>query len=205
MFNDNLSACGLIAILRGIRPDEAVPVGQALYDAGFRIIEVPLNSPQPLDSIAALRAVLPHDCLLGAGTVTRVADVAAVKHAGGQLIVMPHSDTAVIRAAVAAGLTCVPGVATATEAFAALGNGAAALKLFPAEQLTPAVLKAWRSVLPSEVALLPVGGIKPDSMRAYLAAGARGFGLGGALYQPGMSVDQVARNAAAFIAAWRDR
>jgi len=198
-----MARCGLIAILRGIRPAEAVAVGQALYQAGFRLIEVPLNSPEPLDSIAALRQALPDDCLVGAGTVTDPADCARIAAAGGQLVVMPHSDAAVIRAAKAAGLACCPGVATPTEAYAALAAGADVLKMFPAEQLGSAVLKAWRAVLRPPVALVPVGGIVPDSIAAYAQAGASGFGLGSALYQPGDAAASVAARAQSFIAAWR--
>lgn len=194
---------GLIAILRGVRPPEAVAIGQALYTAGFRAIEVPLNSPDPLLSIRALRGALPADCLVGAGTVTTVQDCADVAGAGGQIIVMPHSDPALIRAAKAAGMVCAPGVATLTEAYAALAAGADLLKLFPAEALPPAVVKAWRAVLKPPVALVPVGGIAPESIAAYAQAGASGFGLGSALYRPGDSALDVARNAAAFMQAWR--
>ncbi|RLJ37043.1 2-dehydro-3-deoxy-6-phosphogalactonate aldolase [Acidovorax sp. 106] len=198
-----LQQCGLIAILRGVQPHEVVAIGHALYDAGFRTIEVPLNSPEPLASIRALRDALPADCLVGAGTVLTPQACADVAAAGGQVIVMPHSDPTVIRAAKAAGMACAPGVATLTEAFAALSAGADVLKLFPAEALAPAVLKAWRAVLRPPVALLPVGGITPDNLAPYIAAGATGFGLGSALYRPGDSAEQVARNAAAFIQAWR--
>ncbi|PIF27255.1 2-keto-3-deoxy-phosphogalactonate aldolase [Acidovorax sp. 56] len=198
-----LQQCGLIAILRGVQPHEVVAIGHALYDAGFRAIEVPLNSPEPLASIRALRDALPADCLVGAGTVLTPQACADVAAAGGQVIVMPHSDPTVIRAAKAAGLACAPGVATLTEAFAALAAGADVLKLFPAEALAPAVLKAWRAVLRPPVALLPVGGITPDNLAPYAAAGASGFGLGSALYRPGDSAEQVARNAAAFVQAWR--
>ncbi len=199
-----LQRCGLIAILRGIQPHEAEPVGQALYDAGFRIIEVPLNSPEPLSSIRALRDALPADCVVGAGTVLSAQDCDEVAEAGGQIIVMPHSDATVIRAARAAGLACAPGVATLTEAYAALAAGASLLKLFPAEALPPAVLKAWRAVIPPSVALAPVGGIAPESIAAYAAAGASGFGLGSALYRPGNSAADVSRKAVAFIQAWHD-
>lgn len=197
------AALPLVAILRGITPPEALAVGCALFEAGFRLIEVPLNSPDPFDSIAALRQNLPDDALVGAGTVLGLAQVARLQACRAELAVMPHADTAVIRAAKAAGLLCIPGVATPTEAFAALAAGADALKLFPAELVTPAVLKAMRAVLPRQVALLPVGGIQPDNMQPYLKAGANGFGLGSALYQPGMSAAQVAQRAAAFVAAWR--
>ena len=201
--NTALRQCGLIAILRGVRPDAVVAIGHALYAAGFRIIEVPLNSPQPLLSIRALRAALPADCLVGAGTVLTPQACAEVGDAGGQIIVMPHSDPAVIRAARAAGMFCAPGVATLTEAYAALAAGADVLKLFPAEALSPGVLKAWRAVLKPPVALLPVGGIVPESIAPYVAAGASGFGLGSALYRPEDTASDVARQAQAFVQAWR--
>ncbi len=198
-----LDALPLVAILRGLTPDESVGIGRALSDGGFRVLEVPLNSPQPLASIRRLADSLGEDHLIGAGTVLRVADVAEVAAAGGRLIVMPHADVAVIRAAKQAGLYCVPGVATPTEAFAALAAGADALKLFPAEQLGPAVLKAWRAVLPKTLAVLPVGGIAPDNMSPYLAAGANGFGIGSALYAPGREAAEVGRRARQFADAWR--
>lgn len=192
----------LVAILRGLTPQDALPVGAALFDAGFRVIEVPLNSPQPLDSIALLAREFGDRCLVGAGTVLTPGQVAQVKDAGGKLIVMPHGDTAVIRAAKAAELVCTPGVATPTEAFAALAAGADALKLFPAEQLPPSVLKAWSSVLPKGTALLPVGGITPGNMAPYRKAGAAGFGIGSALYSPGLDAKETARRARAFVDAW---
>jgi len=194
----------LVAILRGLRPDEAEGVGLALERAGFALIEVPLNSPQPFDSIATLRRVLRAETLVGAGTVTRVEDVRQLQQIGADLVVMPHADIAVIRAAKAAGLLCVPGVATPTEAFAALDAGADALKLFPAELVTPAVMKAMRAVLPAHVPLLPVGGIVPPSLAPWRRAGASGFGLGSALYVPGADAATVARHAAEFVQAWRD-
>ncbi|OOG36905.1 2-dehydro-3-deoxy-6-phosphogalactonate aldolase [Rhodanobacter sp. C06] len=193
----------LVAILRGLTPDEAVATGRAIAEAGFRMLEVPLNSPRPIDSIARLAAALGDEVLVGAGTVMTPANVDAVATAGGRLIVMPHADTTVIRAAKAAGLVCVPGVATPTEAFAALDAGADALKLFPAEQATPAVLKAWRAVLPREVPVLPVGGITPDNMAPWVAAGAAGFGIGSALYTPGRSLDDTTSRARAFAQAWQ--
>ncbi|GAB3786889.1 2-dehydro-3-deoxy-6-phosphogalactonate aldolase [Dyella agri] len=192
----------LVAILRGLTPGEAVAIGRAIVDAGFRVLEVPLNSPQPFDSIALLAEALGKDVLVGAGTVMTPAGVDAVANAGGRLIVMPHADVAVIRAAKAAGLLCVPGVATPTEAFAALAAGADGLKLFPAEQAAPAVLKAWRAVLPREVPVLPVGGITPDTMAPWVAAGAAGFGIGSALFAPGRSLDDTAQRARAFAQAW---
>jgi 2-dehydro-3-deoxyphosphogalactonate aldolase len=197
-----LTPLPLVAILRGLRPDEAVATGRVIAGAGFRMLEVPLNSPQPMDSIALLADALGDDVLVGAGTVMTPAQVGAVASAGGRLIVMPHADAAVIRAAKAAGLLCVPGVATPTEAFAALAAGADALKLFPAEQSAPAVLKAWRAVLPREVPVLPVGGIAPDAMAPWVAAGAAGFGIGSALYAPGRSLDDTASRARAFAQAW---
>ncbi|MFJ9452681.1 MULTISPECIES: 2-dehydro-3-deoxy-6-phosphogalactonate aldolase [unclassified Herbaspirillum] len=203
MLKEALKQCGLIAILRGIRPDEVEAVGLALYDAGFRIIEVPLNSPEPFESIRVLRNVLPANCMVGAGTVLSPAQVLQVKDAEGQLIVMPHSDPEVIRAATAAGLASAPGVATVTEAFAALAAGADILKMFPAEQLGPVVVKAWRAVIPASVMLVPVGGITPASLKEFTAAGASAFGLGSALYKPGMTAEQVRKNADAFVSAWK--
>ncbi|MFF7395387.1 2-dehydro-3-deoxy-6-phosphogalactonate aldolase [Achromobacter sp. NPDC008082] len=198
-----MAQCGLIAILRGIKPTEAEAIGHALYEAGFRLIEVPLNSPDPLDSIRAMRAALPIDCLIGAGTVLNPDDCARIQDAGGELIVMPHSDPAVIRAAKALGMASCPGVATPTEAFAALAAGADVLKMFPAEQLGPVVLKAWRAVMRPPIALVPVGGITPDNISVYAQAGASGFGLGSALYKPGLSAIEVGQNARAFVAAWQ--
>ncbi|AIS17603.1 2-dehydro-3-deoxy-6-phosphogalactonate aldolase [Pseudomonas rhizosphaerae] len=203
MLKQAMAQNGLIAILRGLRPEESVAIGEVLYDAGFRIIEVPLNSPQPYDSIRLLRNTLPADCLIGAGTVLSAEHVQQVKAAGGQLIVMPHSDPAVLKAAKEAGLYLAPGVVTPTEAFAALVAGADVLKLFPAESLTPAVVKALLAVLPKGTALVPVGGISPDNMHAFLDAGVAGFGLGSGLFKPGMTVQQVADNAKAYVQAWQ--
>ena len=193
----------LVAILRGLKPEDAEATGAALITAGFRAIEVPLNSPEPLRSIRALRDALPADALVGAGTVLRPESCAEVAAAGGQIVVMPHSDAAVIRAAKAAGLACAPGVATPTEAFAALAAGADVLKMFPAEALGPIGLKAWRAVLTPPIAIVPVGGVVPESVATYVAAGASGFGLGSALYRPGDTPEQVARQAQAFVEAWR--
>jgi len=193
----------LIAILRGIAPDEAVDVGIALFETGFRIIEVPLNSPEPIESIRRLAAALGDRATIGAGTVRSAAEVAEVAAAGGELIVSPHMNPQLIRATKQAGLMSGPGVATPTEAFAAIEAGADFLKLFPAEQLGPAIVKAWRAVLPKGMPLVPVGGITPDSMASYVAAGATGFGLGSAIYKPGMTPPDVRRAAEAFIAAWR--
>lgn len=200
--NPWLQPLPLIAILRGLTPGAAVAVGTAIADAGFRMLEVPLNSPDPLASIRLLQEHLGERCLVGAGTVTTPTQIAEVAAAGGRLIVMPHADTALIAAARQAGLCCTPGVATPTEAFAALAAGADALKMFPAEQLGPAVIKAWRAVLPPGLALLPVGGITPDNMGPYVTAGASGFGIGSALYAPGLVIAEVARRARAFAQAW---
>ncbi|MFS2160282.1 2-dehydro-3-deoxy-6-phosphogalactonate aldolase [Pseudomonas sp. Pseusp122] len=202
MLKQALTQNGLVAILRGLRPQEAEAIGTVLYEAGIRVIEVPLNSPQPYDSIRLLRSLLPADCLIGAGTVLTPAQVSQVKDAGGQVIVMPHSDPTVLRAAKAAGLFLSPGVATPTEAFAALAEGADVLKMFPAEQMGPAVVKAWLAVLPAGTVLLPVGGITPDNMAAFISAGVKGFGLGSGLFKPGMSAADVAESAKAYVAAW---
>jgi 2-dehydro-3-deoxyphosphogalactonate aldolase len=193
----------LVAILRGVRPEEVVPIGQALVEAGFAIIEVPLNSPRPLESIERLASSLGAEVLVGAGTVTSPAQVEEVKCAGGRIVVMPHADTRVISAAKSLGMVCIPGIATPTEAFAAIAAGADALKLFPAEMLTPPVLKAMLSVLPMGTRLLPVGGITPERMGAFWTAGASGFGLGSALYKPNAGTEEVGRNARAFVLAWR--
>lgn len=191
----------LIAILRGVRPDEVVAVGETLVTAGFTIIEVPLNSPEPFDGIARLAKAVEGRAVVGAGTVLKVEDVARVEAAGGTLIISPNANTAVIAEAARRGLVSLPGIATPTEAFAALDAGAAALKLFPAEAASPAVLKAMRAVLPNTVRMLPVGGIAPDTMAPWLAVGAAGFGLGGALYAAGMSADEVGARAVDFVAA----
>jgi 2-dehydro-3-deoxyphosphogalactonate aldolase len=203
-FATALQQCGLIAILRGVRPSEVAAIGQVLYSVGFRIIEVPLNSPEPYKSIRALRDEMPADCIVGAGTVLTTEACQQVADAGGELIVMPHCDVAVIRAAKAAKLSCTPGVATLTEAFSALQAGCDALKLFPAEALSPAILKAWSAVLPATISLVPVGGITPEGIRPYIEAGAKGFGLGSTLYRPGTPSQEVAINAAAFMQSWSD-
>jgi 2-dehydro-3-deoxyphosphogalactonate aldolase len=191
----------LVAILRGVRPDEVEAIGEALVEAGFAIVEVPMNSPDPLDSIARLARRLGDRAVVGAGTVLRVEDVAAVEAAGGTIVIAPNANPAVIAAAAARGLVALPGIATPTEAFAALEAGAAALKLFPAEAASPAVLKAMRAVLPKDTRVLPVGGIAPDTMAPWVAAGAAGFGLGSALYRPGMDAGAVGEAARAFVAA----
>ena len=195
-----LQALPLIAILRGLSPEEAAPVGHTLLSTGWTMIEVPLNSPQPLDSIAALAAALPQ-ALVGAGTVLSTEDVRGVHAAGGRLIVSPNFNPAVVREAVRLGLVSLPGVMTPSEAFAALECGATGVKIFPAEMITPAALKALRAVLPAKTAVLPVGGITPHNMAPFFEAGASGFGIGSALYKPGMSVSKVAQNAEKFKAA----
>ncbi|WP_434609637.1 2-dehydro-3-deoxy-6-phosphogalactonate aldolase [Pseudomonas sp. R1-7] len=202
MLTQALAQNGLIAILRGLRPEEAASIGEVLYGAGFRVIEVPLNSPEPYESIRILRGTLPADCLIGAGTVLTPEQVEQVKAVCGQVIVMPHSDPKVLRAAKAAGLYLSPGVATPTEAFAALAEGAHVLKMFPAEQMGPAVVKAWLAVLPAGTVLVPVGGITPDNMAEFVEAGVKGFGLGSGLFKPGLTADEVAVRAKAYVAAW---
>jgi 2-dehydro-3-deoxygalactonokinase len=200
---DALARCGLMAILRGVRPEEAAAIGAALYAAGFRALEVPLNSPDPLASIRILRGALAADCAIGAGTVMTPAEVEEVRAAGGEFVVMPHTDLRVIHAARAAGLEVAPGAATRTEALAALCAGADVLKMFPAEQLGAASLAAWRAVLPTGTLVIAVGGITPASLPAFVAAGASGFGLGSALYRPGMSAADVTARAAGFRDALR--
>lgn len=193
----------LIAILRGLTPAEAPAIGQALVSNGFAIIEVPLNSPEPLRSIATLTQLFPQT-LIGAGTVLNAQQVKDVHGAGGRLVVAPNFNPAVVAQALALGMVVLPGVATPTEAFAALDAGAHGLKLFPAEMISPATVKALRAVLPASTALIPVGGITPDNMAPYRAAGANGFGLGSALYAPGRSAQAVQQLAQAFVRAFKD-
>ena len=193
----------LVAVLRGISPEEVDQVADALVGAGFRILEVPLNSPRPYDSIRRLADAHGASCLVGAGTVLRVEDVARVREAGGRVVVMPHADLAVIREAKRQGMVCIPGVATPTEAFAALEAGADALKMFPAEAIPPAALRAWRAVLPKDALVFAVGGMKPDNLDPYWEAGASGFGTGSNLYKPGTPVGVVREVAAAYAAAVR--
>jgi 2-dehydro-3-deoxyphosphogalactonate aldolase len=199
---DYLSPLPLVAVLRGITPDEIDPIADALQAEGFRILEVPLNSPQPFESIRRLAARCADRCLVGAGTVLDPADVTRVRDAGGHLIVMPHADTAVIREARQLDMVCLPGVATPTEAFAALAAGADALKMFPAEAMVPAALRAWRAVLPRGTLVFAVGGIRPDNMAPWWAEGAAGFGTGSNLYKPGADVARVRAGAAAYAAAF---
>lgn len=199
-FRAGLAACPLVAILRGIRPGEAQAAGAALVASGWRLIEVPLNSPDPLSSIRTLAAACP-GALVGAGTVLQPQQVAEVHAAGGRMIVAPNFHPAVVREAVRLGMVCLPGVFTATEAFAALDAGATALKLFPAEMISPSAVKALRAVLPRDTLVLPVGGITIGNMNAYRAAGANGFGIGSALYQPGLDATELERRARDFMAA----
>lgn len=202
-FRTCFDECPLVAIIRGVTPAEAEPVGRALVEAGIRIIEVPLNSPAPLESISRLAAAFGDRALIGAGTVLKTAEVAQVAAAGGRIIVSPGTDPEVIAATVRAGLVSSPGYFTPSEAFAALKAGAHALKLFPAEAAPPAVVKAQRAVLPREVPLIVVGGVTPDRIAAYREAGADGFGLGGGLYRPGQAAEETAARARAFVAAVR--
>ena len=200
-FDAAFARCPLIAIMRGVKPDEVEAIGDALVEAGFTLIEVPLNSPEPLDSIGRLADRLKGRAVVGAGTVLATADVVAVADVGGTMFISPNTNVEVVAATAGAGLVSLPGFATPSEAFAALAAGASALKLFPAEAASPAVLKALGAVVPGGTRLLPVGGIAPDNMAPWLAAGAAGFGLGSALYKPGMAASEVGDRARAFIAA----
>ena len=191
----------IVAILRGVKPDEVVDIAAALYEAGVRIIETPLNSPDPLESIARLAAAFGDRCLCGAGTVLTPVQVNEVRAAGGELIVTPNTDPAVIERAVTLGLTVMPGFATASEAFAALKAGAKTLKLFPAATYGAGHLKALKSVLPAGTGLYAVGGVGPADLKTWLAAGAAGFGVGGEFYKPGDGAEVVGRRAEAFVKA----
>ncbi|HEX4234770.1 MAG TPA: 2-dehydro-3-deoxy-6-phosphogalactonate aldolase [Caldimonas sp.] len=191
----------LLAVLRGVRPDEAVAIGTVLVEAGWRMLEVPLNSPEPLLSIAALADAFP-DALVGAGTVLSAGAVRDAHAAGARLIVAPNFDRDVVRAAVALDIVALPGVLSASEAYAALGEGATGLKLVPAEMIPPAAVKALRAVLDPAAVVLPVGGISLANIAAYRAAGASGFGIGSSLYKPGMAADDVGEIARRWVAAW---
>jgi 2-dehydro-3-deoxyphosphogalactonate aldolase len=192
----------LVAILRGLQPAEAVDVAKVLYTAGFRALEVPLNRPGALECIAAIVKLNLPDTLVGGGTMLSVAHVEAVYEAGGRLLVSPNCNPAAIRRAAELGMYCAPGVATPTEAFAALDAGAHALKLFPAEMVGHGGLKAMLSVVPAGTPMWPVGGVTPETMAGWKKAGATGFGIGGALFTPGVSLDELAERAAAFVGAW---
>jgi len=201
--NEALDHCPLVAILRWITPPEVEDVAAAVIEEGFGIVEVPLNSPDGLVSIERLARRFGQRTVIGAGTVMTAEDVAKVRDAGGTMIVMPHADADVIRAAREVGMSCVPGVATPTEGFASLRAGANALKVFPAEAISPSVLKAWRAVFAKDIPLLPTGGVTEESMAAWKDAGATGFGIGGNLYRPGRTASEVREAARSFVAAWR--
>ena len=201
LFQRHFSQCPLVAIIRGVTPDEVEAIGEAIFEAGLRIIEVPLNSPDPLKSIERLARRMGNRALVGAGTVLEVGKVADVQSAGGQLVVSPNAQVDVIAATAAAGMVSCPGVFTPTEAFAALGAGAHALKLFPAEAASPAVVKAQRAVLPKEVPLLVVGSVTADTMQPWLDAGANGFGLGSGVFKPGDTPERVLEKAKSYVAA----
>ncbi|GAA4222514.1 2-dehydro-3-deoxy-6-phosphogalactonate aldolase [Sphingomonas endophytica] len=203
-FDAAFAAAPLVAILRGLTPAEAPAVGDALVDAGFTLIEVPLNSPDPFDSIKLLVERVGDRALIGAGTVLTVEDVARVQDVGGTLIVSPNTNTDVIAATAARGMISMPGYFTPSEGFAALAAGATALKLFPADGTTPAYLKAQRAVLPKTTRMLAVGGIVPENVAEWRAAGADGFGLGSNLYRPGTSADAVAAEARRYLSALKD-
>jgi len=198
-----LDECPLIAIIRGVTPDEAEAIGDAIYQGGIRIIEVPLNSPDPLRSIALLAERLGERALVGAGTVLSADQVQQVKNAGGRIIVSPDTNVEVIAAAAEAGLVSSPGYFTPSEAFAAIRAGAHALKLFPAEGASPTVLKAQLAVIPKDVPVLAVGGIAPDNMCPWLDAGAAGFGLGSGIYKPDQSAADTLEKARAYAAGVR--
>ena len=197
---DYLQQCPLVAIIRGVTPEDCEAVGEAIFDAGIRIVEVPLNSPDPLASIRKLSAAYRDRALVGAGTVLDPRQVAEVEAAGGRLIVSPNADPSVIRAAVAAGLVSCPGYFTPSEAFAAIAAGAQALKFFPAEAATPAVIRAQKAVLPKDVPVIVVGGVGPGTMQPWIEAGAEGFGLGSGLYRPGQSAAETAERARSYVA-----
>jgi len=203
LFHRYFDQCPLVAIIRGVTPAEAADVGQALFDSGIRIVEVPLNSPDPFSSIRIIAGLLGENALVGAGTVLDPADVRRVKEAGGRIVVSPNMNAAVIEATVAAGLVSSPGFFTPSEAFAAIESGAHTLKLFPAEAASPKVVKAIRAVLPKDVPLLIVGGVTPESVSGWLEAGADGFGLGGGLYKPGQSDEETREKARAYVEALR--
>lgn len=201
--NEALNACGIIAILRGVKPDEVVAVGDALYTAGVRIVEVPLNSPDPFNSISKLAKAFAGRMVVGAGTVLSVQDVNALKDSGGTISVSPDCNPETIARAIALDLDPLPGVFTPTEAFAAIRAGSQHLKLFPAEAASPTTVKAWRAVLPKHVQVHAVGGVTPSNMAEWLACGVSGFGIGSSLYKPGLSLSAVSESAATLVAAWR--
>ncbi len=201
-WDDALATMPLVAILRGLRPDEALGVGEMLIQAGFKVLEVPLNSPDPFDSIKTMAEAFKGRAIVGAGTVLKVADVERLAKVGGQICISPNTNADVIRAAKALGLISFPAFFTATEAFAAIDAGADALKLFPAELAGPSGLKALKAVLPKTMPVFPVGGVTADNMDTYLDVGAKGFGIGTAVFKPGDSAEVVFKKAKAFTDAW---
>ncbi len=201
-FAQAAEACGIVAILRGVKPSEVLEIGHALHGAGIRIVEVPLNSPDPFVSIAALADHFRGKLVTGAGTVLTAADVDNLKAAGGTISVSPDCNPEVIARAVSQGMTPLPGVFTPTEAFAAMRAGATHLKLFPAEAASPVTVKAWKAVLPKHVSVYAVGGVTPSNMQAWADAGCAGFGIGSNIYKPGMTADDVREAAQGFVAAW---
>jgi len=203
-FEDAAKACGIVAILRGVTPGEVEGIGDALHDAGIRVVEVPLNSPEPFRSIAALAARFQGRMVVGAGTVLDVDSVDKLKSAGGEISVSPDCNPQVIGRAVELGLVPLPGVFTPTEAFTAVRAGARHLKLFPAEAASPKTVKAWKAVLPRDVNIYAVGGVTPANMKDWADAGCAGFGIGSNIYKPGMSADDVGKAAGEFVAAWKN-
>ena len=202
-FEDAARACGIVAILRGVEPDEVEGIGDALYEAGIRVVEVPLNSPEPFRSIAALAVRFQNRMVVGAGTVLDIGSVDQLKAAGGQISVSPDCNPDVIVRAVERGLVPLPGVFTPTEAFTAVRAGARHLKLFPAEAASPRTVKAWKAVLPRDVCIYAVGGVTPANMKDWAEAGCAGFGIGSNIYKPGMSSQDVGKSARDFVAAWK--
>jgi 2-dehydro-3-deoxyphosphogalactonate aldolase len=202
IFEEATKACGIVAILRGVKPSEVLDIGNALHAAGVRIVEVPLNSPDPFASIAALADHFKGRMIVGAGTVLDVESVEKLQRAGGQISVSPDCSPAVIARAVELGLVPLPGVFTPTEAFTAVRAGASHLKLFPAEAASPVTVKAWKAVLPKHVSVYAVGGVTPSNMQAWADAGCAGFGIGSNIYKPGMTADDVGKAARDFVAAW---
>jgi 2-dehydro-3-deoxyphosphogalactonate aldolase len=201
-FEEASEACGIVAILRGVKPSEVVAIGQALCDAGIRVVEVPLNSPDPFVSIAALADHFRDRLIVGAGTVLDIPSVDNLKAAGGTISVSPDCNSAFIARAVEQGLVPLPGVFTPTEAFTAIRAGASHLKLFPAEAASPVTVKAWKAVLPKHVKIYAVGGVTPSNIQAWTDAGCSGFGIGSNIYKPGMTADDVGKAAQQFVAAW---
>jgi 2-dehydro-3-deoxyphosphogalactonate aldolase len=203
-FEDAAKACGIVAILRGVTPEEVAGIGEALHDAGIRVVEVPLNSPEPFRSIATLAARFQNRMVVGAGTVLDVDSVDQLKSAGGQISVSPDCNPQVIARAVENGMVPLPGVFTPTEAFTAVRAGARHLKLFPAEAASSKTVKAWKAVLPRDVNVYAVGGVTPANMKEWADAGCAGFGIGSNIYKPGMSADDVSKAARDFVAAWKN-